>query len=148
MQPSTQAEIISHLNNYPASTARDLSSHLHVSQADIHYHIKKLLKEGIIEAIPGLKENHGAGRPAFGYRMCPKNRIDNLSGLLELIFGLQPDLLNQDNIIKLSGLLTEKFCRPSSPSMRILAEQIMQFLTPLNYPSPLGSSAWWAKNLF
>jgi len=133
MQPSTQAEIIRHLNIFPGSTARDLSTHLHVSRADIHYHIKKLLKEGIIEAIPGLEENYRAGRPASGYRISPTNQNDNLSGLLEMILGVHPDLLEQHNLFKLSELLVKKFCRPSSPSLRILAEQIMQFLTPLNY---------------
>ena len=133
MQPSTQEEILNFLNNNPGASARELSINLQVTQADIHYHLKNLLKQGAIETIIITEEKPGSGRPPAGYQLSRKNRLNFLEGLLDGILALHPELLKDPNITELANYFSIGFLQSPTLSLRVLADQIVQFLIPMNY---------------
>jgi predicted ArsR family transcriptional regulator len=133
MQPSTQEEILEFLNNNPGTTASELSVHLQVTQANIHYHIKNLLKQGSIETIPIREEKPGSGRPPLGYQLSRKNHFDFLAGLLNSILSLHPELLGDSTITELGSYFSSGFLQTDNPSLRVLADNVVQFLVSMNY---------------
>lgn len=59
----TSTRILNYLMRYPSATAAELSRALDLTKADIHYHLRSLLKDGEIE-VSETKIVQGAGRPA------------------------------------------------------------------------------------
>jgi len=133
MQLSSQAEILEYIIKNPGGSARQISRALQLTPADIHYHLAKLQQQGAIQPTRPVKPDQGAGRPTKGYVFAHRTPYDNTVNLFAAILRLHPELLHDDEISKLVRDLTQNFSPPQKPSVRLLAEQIVHYLTPMNY---------------
>ena len=87
MEPSTREKILSVLMRSPNLTAGELGRILRLTRADIRYHLKLLLAEGVIIQVPATaaKVRRERGRPAKAYRLSPHTRPDILPMLADIL---------------------------------------------------------------
>ena len=133
MNESSRAEILEHILRNPGITARQISIDLHLTQADIYYHLSSLIQQGAIHPVPAVKLASGGGRPANGFQFTHYSPHDNLANLIVAILKSHPGILAETETSILAGVLTENFNPGSKSSIRILADQVIKFLTPMNY---------------
>ena len=73
---STRQRIIDILANRENATAAELSRALSVTQADVRYHVSRMVEEGLI--VPSNPKHSGRrGRPARNYTLASKSLQDN-----------------------------------------------------------------------
>jgi predicted ArsR family transcriptional regulator len=84
MKSSSREKILGHLEAQKSATAAQLSRALQVTPADIRYHLGLLVEAGKIE-IGGKITTHERGRPSQIYRLAPRARQDNLTGLVRAL---------------------------------------------------------------
>jgi len=88
---NTSTRIRHYLQTKESATVMQLCRALGLTKADIHYHMRLLLKEGVIDLLPESYQA-GAGRPARQYKLI-KPAPETLS---RLIINLLLDFLNQN----------------------------------------------------
>jgi predicted ArsR family transcriptional regulator len=71
----------------PNLTAAELGRILRLTRADIRYHLKPLLAQGVIIQVPSAtaKGRSALGRPAKAYRLSPHTRPDILPMLADIL---------------------------------------------------------------
>lgn len=89
MSDETRKRILDYFSkNYSASTL-DLSRILGLTKPDIHYHIKIMMEDGVIEKIPLEPADHaGRGRPTIRYRLTEEYYPNNLYPLLKAVLNV------------------------------------------------------------
>src|SRR5674476_107890 len=70
-----------------AASASELSQDLHLTKADIRYHLKQLLEQQIIEKVIIRPPVH-KGRPTQFFRLTVKSQANNFSFLAEALLSL------------------------------------------------------------
>jgi predicted ArsR family transcriptional regulator len=112
----TSKSILYYLVRNSSATAAELSRSLDLTKADIHYHLRKLQRDGEIEA-GMLKTSRGAGRPARSYKRVetPPLKLTRLitSVLLEELMQTVP---SETRTTRLSEHIAKEIltCCPSS----------------------------------
>ncbi|MBE0687082.1 MAG: winged helix-turn-helix transcriptional regulator [Anaerolineaceae bacterium] len=108
MHKSTDEEILATLAQHDSLTVFELSEILNLTKADIRYHIKKLLANGMINTIQ--PEAGMRGRPALRYKIDNSYFSHNLVNLLNAMFSVIP--INEDDISEIakfySSLITSE----------------------------------------
>lgn len=77
---STRERILDYLSNHRSVTAEELSHALHMTAANVRYHLAILLKRGLV-AVSGERPSKGRGRPAKVYSL-PHHKMGENFGLL------------------------------------------------------------------
>ncbi|HZD58617.1 MAG TPA: helix-turn-helix domain-containing protein [Anaerolineales bacterium] len=77
---NTRQRILDYLGAHKTVTAAELSHALHVTAANVRYHLAILLEREQIESA-GERDPKGRGRPAQTYRLSQKARGENLDTL-------------------------------------------------------------------
>ena len=90
MDLSTRSHILATLQRYPNSTVEELSRQLHLTRADVRYHINALLKAGqVVQMQQFPKDGHAArGRPAKSYQLSTDSRPDILTHLADILLDM------------------------------------------------------------
>lgn len=97
MDNSSRAEILTILQHQPNSTVENLALLLHLTRADVRYHLKALLKTGRIVQMPvrHTRESKQAGRPAKTYQLSAGQRPDMLAKLVDALLNQVQSAPNQ-----------------------------------------------------
>ena len=82
--------ILEYLQANPASSAAEISQALHLTRADIRYHISLLKAQNLIEMSASRKATH-KGRPTRLYRLAASSQSNNLAGLVDALLMIQTD---------------------------------------------------------
>jgi predicted ArsR family transcriptional regulator len=75
-QKSTRQRILDLLSNQDQINAAEISRAISVTQADVRYHLSRMVEEGLI-LIAKPKHTGHRGRPARRYTLASKSRLDN-----------------------------------------------------------------------
>lgn len=87
MEPATRDRILESLRLSPNSTVEALSRLLNLTRADIRYHLKALLKDGLVVQMPlaARLSVNPRGRPAKTYQLSAAARADSLAHLANIL---------------------------------------------------------------
>lgn len=77
---STRQRILDYLGNHRPVTAEELSHALHMTAANVRYHLAILLQRGLV-TVAGERPSKGPGRPAKVYNL-PHHKLGENLGLL------------------------------------------------------------------
>ncbi len=133
---NTRQRILEYLHNHRTVTAEELSHALHMTSANIRYHLAKLLQRGSIEIV-GERPPIGRGRPANVYSLPHQTIGENLDILAStlLIEALESKEGNPEEILaflkRIARQLAGKYKTPGSLSQRLF--QTVRRLNHLNY---------------
>jgi len=133
MSTPTKIEIMNFIIKHPGATARQISLDLHLTPADVHYHLSKMLEQGQIQTTPPPKILPGVGRPAKGYVLSNQTPFNNTHILLKAVLEVCPQVLRPSQLPILAAALTVNFTRPARSSIRALADEIVRFFSSMNY---------------
>jgi len=75
-QKSTRQRILDLLSNQDQINAAEISRAISVTQADVRYHLSRMVEEGLILTAKPKHTGH-RGRPARRYTLASKSRQDN-----------------------------------------------------------------------
>jgi predicted ArsR family transcriptional regulator len=135
MNNSTADKILEYLQDHPPSSSTEISSALLLTKADIRYHLKNMLKVGIVSRrIKHL--DFGAGRPGFLYTTSSDRTNSGYTLLAEictdvLLNGSADELIARHDIA--FGLAGGFYDHASTGSQRL--GMVVQYLTKLGYQS-------------
>jgi predicted ArsR family transcriptional regulator len=135
MNNSTADKILEYLQDHPPSSSNEISSALLLTKADIRYHLRNMLRVGIVSRrIKHL--DFGAGRPGYLYttsRADPNSGYTLLAGICANVLLKEPAnrLKSQHDIAK--GLADGFHDHTSIGSERL--GMVVQYLTKLGYQS-------------
>ena len=135
MNSSTAEKILEYLQDQPPASSTEISCALLLTKADIRYHLKNMLKVGIVtRRIKHL--DFGAGRPAYLYttsRADPNSGYTLLAGICANILLNEPanGVKGQQDIA--SGLADGFHDQTSTGSQRL--GKVVQYLTKLGHQS-------------
>jgi len=93
---SSHELILEFLQANPASSAAEISQALHLTRADIRYHISLLKAQNLIEMSASRKASH-KGRPTRLYRLATGSQSNNLAGIVDALLTIQTDSDSQVN---------------------------------------------------
>jgi DeoR family transcriptional regulator, suf operon transcriptional repressor len=135
MNNSTADKILEYLQDHPPSSSNEISSALLLTKADIRYHLKNMLKVGIVSRRTKRLE-FGAGRPGYLYttsRADPNSGYTLLAGICANVLLKEPAnrLKSQHDIA--NGLADGFHDHNSIGSERL--GMVVQYLTELGYQS-------------
>lgn len=103
MKEKIRDQIIQYLKKRESASALDLSKALSASKTNIQYHIRKLIKEHIIETNQhSQKQTNNTGRPTHYYSLIKNDIPDNINNLARAILktGILKNELGLDNVAK------------------------------------------------
>jgi predicted ArsR family transcriptional regulator len=135
MNNSTADKILEYLQDHPPASSTEISRALLLTKADIRYHLKNMLKVGIVTR--RLKHlDFGAGRPGYLYtssRADPTSGYTLLAGICANVLLKEPAnrLKSQQDIA--NGLVDGFYDHASTGSQRL--GMVVQYLTKLGYQS-------------
>jgi predicted ArsR family transcriptional regulator len=133
MNNSTADKILEFLHNHPPASTNEISSALLLTKADIRYHLKNMLKVGIVSRrIKHL--DFGAGRPGYQYTIStagPNSSYPLLARICTKILFNEPTsrLKSQQDIA--TGLANSFHDDDSIGSQRLGI--VVQYLSKLGY---------------
>lgn len=94
---NTHDLILDHLLSNQVASASDLSRALHLTRADIRYHLNLLLAQQLIEKVPP-RSSTKKGRPTQLFRLALKSQLNNFANLAEALLssraGLKEEILD------------------------------------------------------
>ena len=129
---STRELILDYLSQKKLSaSASELSQELHLTKADIRYHLNQLLEQQIIEKVVILPPTH-KGRPTQFFRLTVKSQVNNFAFLAESLLSLtiQPPL-NDKILDQLANYFINSII-PAKQRTRQL-NQLVSFLNEKGY---------------
>jgi len=88
MDASTRDQILELLQHRPNITAAEMSRALRVTRADIRYHLKLLVAQGLIVQMPAITRPGSLaspGRPSHTYQLSQSGRPDMLAALSSVL---------------------------------------------------------------
>jgi predicted ArsR family transcriptional regulator len=135
MDNSTADKILEFLRNHPPASTNEISSTLLLTKADIRYHLKNMLKVGIVSRrIKHL--DFGAGRPGYLYttsRPNPDSGYTLLAGICANVLLIEPanGLIGKQDIA--NGLANGFHDDTSTGAQRL--GMVVQYLSKLGYQS-------------
>ncbi len=80
--------ILDHLRRYRCASVSELSQTLHVTKADVRYHLKELMIQGEIEKDASIRPEP-KGRPASLFRIAAAARPENYRMITEALLSFQ-----------------------------------------------------------
>ena len=90
---NTHELILEYMQSNLSASVAELSQSLHLTRADIRYHLNLLLAQQIIEKfaspVPAKK-----GRPSFLFRLALKSQQNNFADLADVLLSIYPDSKN------------------------------------------------------
>lgn len=90
MQPTTEELILDVLKKHRLVSTTELSRILFMTKPNIHYHLKKMLKKRMIEAVKeDFLFSQRPGRPELFYRLSPIAAGNNITQLCDLLLEQQ-----------------------------------------------------------
>ena len=105
---STRQRILETIENRRMATTTELSQALHVTKANVRYHMADLIAQGLLE-VSGERAQKGRGRPSRLFSLAGRflgDNLDRLSGaLLDELLGNLPEEKRQATILRLAGRL-------------------------------------------
>ncbi|WP_083461813.1 helix-turn-helix transcriptional regulator [Thermanaerothrix daxensis] len=134
----TRSLILDFVRHHPHSTAHEIAQALHLTSADVRYHLNHLVQEGSLRRLTSQRQPR-RGRPAAVYASAHLPSPDALSWLCELLIGaltsLQP--FPSDTLRDLvNSLIISPPTPTTSPSARRLNEMV-------RYLQQVGYEAHW-----
>jgi predicted ArsR family transcriptional regulator len=135
MNNSTAEKILEYLQDHPPASSTEISNALLLTKADIRYHLKNMLKVGIVSRRTKRLEL-GAGRPAYLYSTStvdPNSGYTLLAGICANVLLNEPanGLKGQHDIA--NGLAYGFHDHTSIGSQRL--GMVVQYFTKLGYQS-------------
>ncbi|MHB8933549.1 MAG: helix-turn-helix transcriptional regulator [Bellilinea sp.] len=90
MDSPTRDKILELLQHTPNLTAAEMSRSLRVTRADIRYHLKLLVSQGLIVQMPAIPRTSSLspGRPAMTYQLSQSGRPDMLPTLSSVLLDM------------------------------------------------------------
>jgi len=87
MEPATRDQILESLRLSPNSSVEELSRKLNLTRADIRYHLKALVRDGLVTQMSLVPRPAGnpRGRPAKTYQLSAAARADSLAYLAHIL---------------------------------------------------------------
>jgi len=147
MPPSTSQEILQYLKSHKRATVREISIGLSLTKADIRYHLKQLIADNAITALPDITSG-SQGRPARVFMLSPQSSPNNDRALLLAAL----ETLSQSHALQLLNWvdqLADNLPQPSpnsSPILRITSA--IQILNTMGYDSAWEASAFGPRIYF
>lgn len=133
---NTRQRILDYLSNHRAVTAEELSHALHMTAANVRYHLAILLGRGLVH-VGGERPPQGRGRPAKVYSLPHHKMGENLgllaSALLKEAIDQEDTQAQKEFLTRIAGLIIGKFRPGSGLSQQLL--QAVRRLNELNYQS-------------
>lgn len=130
-----RTEIVSYINENQTATAAGLAKTFNVTVANIRYHLKHLIQDGVIE----LMNNQNLsprGRPTQIYSLSRKEKSTGLEFLLrsslEDISSIKSDRARKNRLVKLAKIIASSPKHPSR-SMTIKLGEAINRLNELNF---------------
>ncbi len=124
-------KLISYLEENQIATARNLANFFNVTIANIRYHLKILLREGIVEIIDDVNLGQ-RGRPTQIYSLSKKEKSTGIDILLrstlEEIDSIRSDRTRKNRLKKLAKIITASSITPS----KTLTAQLGSTIAHLN----------------
>jgi predicted ArsR family transcriptional regulator len=139
----TQDQILAYLDRHPSAPADDIAQVLDVTKENIQYHLKKLLRDGIVTRTTlSAKDELLRGRPTYLYRLSDQSRPGNIpelaDKLLEIVLTANPPLSSQPAILEQLASRMFSFQAAANPTQNL--RQSMQRLNQHHY-----QAAWEAR---
>lgn len=90
MEGPTREKILDLLQHTPNLTAAEMGRSLRVTRADIRYHLKPLVSQGLIVQMPAVPRQGSLspGRPAMTYQLSQSGRPDMLAALSSVLLDM------------------------------------------------------------
>ena len=133
-EKSTRQRILDVLLNQDQVTAAELGRILSLTQADVRYHLSRMVAEGLV-VISQPRKSGRRGRPARRYNLASKSMQDNYElitrSLLEIIRGNYSDLDSTKIFQQIASQIAVGSSPGGPPSLRLL--QMVELLNKLNY---------------
>ncbi|MEA4906780.1 MAG: MarR family transcriptional regulator [Anaerolineaceae bacterium] len=105
MSADTPQRILDYLGDHPRATAQEISLALHMTKANVGYHLKALLQQGQVEARPAAQASR-RGRPQLIYRLSTRTDVDALQtlacALLRLAFPIDDPARHHAQLLALA----------------------------------------------
>jgi len=124
--PGTRERILAFLQANKSVTVSEISRTWGLTRADVRYHLKKLVNEGLAEIVPS--EEHPPakrGRPVIHYRLAahlaPNNFPELCSTLLELYLASFPEEARSSAIMAAAHHMVDELPKPAPLFQRLNA---------------------------
>lgn len=140
MPPSTSQEILQYLKSHKRATVHEISIGLSLTKADIRYHLKQLIADNAITALPDITSG-SQGRPARVFMLSPQSSPNNdrallLAALETLLHGHHGHSMNWVD------QLADNLPYPDpNPSPILLITSAIRLLNTMGYDSAWEASA-------
>lgn len=115
MSTTTRQRIIEYLQNQRQCTVPEISAALHMTRADMRYHLEHLAAEGVVEVLPRKVVAQGRGRPVQVYRMASTARPHNLVQLADALLSLA----SEEQLQQAARLLAGEEAMPRAATQRL-----------------------------
>jgi predicted ArsR family transcriptional regulator len=123
--------ILEFFDKNQSASVSDLSLALHVTRADVRYHLKQIAAEGGIERFKTIKSDQ-KGRPGHLYRIPPKAQPNNYLQIAKILLSLDFILQGKDDLP--ATLAAAMAASIPAPKQRIRQlNQLMRFLDDHGY---------------
>lgn len=105
-EPAVSQRILDHLATHPPATIRELSNLLDVTPADVRYHLKLLIRTGLVQVLePELPARASRGRPAHRYKRSVNSAPHNLPHLCDSLLQYVLHSCSSENLdVVLAGI--------------------------------------------
>jgi predicted ArsR family transcriptional regulator len=133
--PNARQKILIYINEKESTTAGELSSIFHVSQANIRHHLSILVQQGSVRVI-GERRQSARGRPCQVFassRLIERNNLTRLSHALltTLQSGIESDR-NNEILLEIANRMSLEFVTGSTnPTQKLY--QSVRALNQMNY---------------
>jgi len=134
MSVSTPEMILKYLETYNQATAAEVAAELHLTHADIRYHLQAMLHSGVVEVM-GICKAEPRGRPARVFRRPLKNHPPALDVFLSTVLTEITGLPSQHREQVMSRLAEQIFMirKNTLPSFALRILNLVQVMNKLGY---------------
>ena len=133
-EKSTRQRILDVLSNQDQVTAAEIGRTLSLTQADVRYHLSRMVAEGLVVVTQPRKSGR-RGRPARRYILASKSMQDNYQlftrSLLLTIRETYSDVERIKIFQQIANQFVGGFSAAGPPGLRLL--QVVELLNKLNY---------------
>ena len=115
MPTSTRQRILEYLHSQRQCTIAQISAALHMTRANMRYHLEHLVADGAVELLPRNVTARGRGRPVQVYRLASAARPHNLAQLA----GALLSLASEEQLLQAARLLAGEEAMPHAATQRL-----------------------------
>ncbi len=134
MQQNTPEQILQFIKNHEPVTPSAIAQNLHLTKADIRYHLRQLSQLNLVEVV-SVEQNGKRGRPARLYRLPISSQPMAIRRLVNALLAMieQPDPTDKSELILQAATAMFQLDTNQNPSAAIRMATLMSEMYKIGY---------------